>query len=298
LKTVGVVGCGLMGQGIARNLLRHNYIVYVYDINKEKIKNLVNEGAREIESVSEMGKEVSFLILSLPSPELIKKTLLEQHGGAINFLQPGSYILDMSTNDAKTTRELHANAKSKGIEFFDCPLSGGPSGAEEGSLTVMVGGDKKVFPSILPVLKAVGQHIEYIGNSGSGQVVKLCHNMVVGGVITLLSETLLTGEKAGVPKEKIASILQKGSGQTKVMEVFGTNILNDTFHEVKFSLSNMNKDMNLYRNLAEDFKVPTFSSQTIHQLYQIAEHKGKGQSDSSAIYEILVDIEEGEYIMI
>ncbi|WP_163970965.1 NAD(P)-dependent oxidoreductase [Oceanobacillus halotolerans] len=290
MKTVGVIGCGLMGQGIVKNLLKNNFIVYINDINEDAIEKLVNEGAKATESIEEIASKVECLILSLPSPQLIKQIMLDEQNGAISFMQPGSYILDMSTNDVGATREIHDKAQSKNIEFFDCPLSGGPSGADSGTLTIMVGGNKEAFTSIMSVLNAVGSHIEYIGQSGAGQVVKLCHNMVVGGVIALLSETFLTGEQAGVSKEKIASILQKGSGQTKVMEVFGPNLLNSTFQEVKFSLSNMQKDIHLYQRLAETSKVPTFASQMIHQLYQVSQNRGKGQSDSTVVYEFLAEL--------
>ncbi|MEC5424332.1 NAD(P)-dependent oxidoreductase [Virgibacillus sp. C22-A2] len=285
MRNIGVVGCGLMGRGIVKNLLENNYKVSIYDIDKAAVGRLEEMGATASASVKSMAKEIDCLILSLPSPALVQKTLLED--GAINELKAGSTVLDMSTNDVEITRNLAQHAKKSGIELFDCPLSGGPAGAENGTLTIMVGGNAKAFTGIVPVLKAVGEHIEYVGPSGAGQAVKLCHNMIVGGVITLLSEALLTGEKAGVPKAKVASILQKGSAHTRVMDVFGSNILEDNFSDIKFSLANMTKDIQLYRNLAERELIPTFASQPSHQIYQLAANKGKGALDATAIYEML-----------
>ena len=291
MKSVGVVGCGLMGQGLAKNLLKNGYTVFVCDINEQAVQNLVDIGAIKTKNVKALAQEVDFMILSLPSPKIIKQLMLDVEKGAFNAMQPGSSILDMSTNDVELTRELHEYAKVHKIEFFDCPLSGGPAGAEDGTLTIMVGGNKKAFPSILPVLRAVGKKIEYVGSSGSGQTVKLCNNMVVGGVITLLSEALLTGEKAGVSKEKMASILQKGSGQTRVMDVFGSNILEQNFENIKFSLSHLKKDINLYQKLAEHHQIPTLISQPVQQLFSTAYNKGKGQLDSTAVYEIFTELE-------
>lgn len=290
MEKVGVVGCGLMGRGIAKKLLENGYTVWIYDIDKEAVQDLVGKGAIAASNVKTLAKEVDCMILSLPSPELIKKLMLDQENGALKVMQSGSSILDMSTNDVEITREIHDQAKLYGLEFFDCPLSGGPAGARDGTLTIMVGGNELMFPVILPVLNAVGKHIEYVGSSGAGQTVKLCHNMVVGGVIALLSEALLTGEKAGVSKKKVASILQKGSAHTRAMDVFGPNILNDTLGDVKFSLANMSKDINLYRNLAENNQVPTFASQSVHQLYQNAKLKGKDKLDSTAIYELFTEV--------
>ncbi|SHG06753.1 NAD(P)-dependent oxidoreductase [Ornithinibacillus halophilus] len=287
METVGVIGCGLMGKGIVKNLLLHNYEVYVNDINETAVNELVAIGAKKSETIEEMVLSIDTLILSLPSPPLIRDLVIEK---VLPVMKTGGTILDMSTNDVEMTRDLQKQASSKGIEFFDCPLSGGPAGAEAGTLTVMVGGNEEAFPSILPILEAVGETIEYVGQSGAGQTVKLCHNMVVGGVIGLLSEALLAGEKSGVDKQTMEKIFQKGSAQTKVMDVFGSNIINNQFDDVKFSLSNLTKDMLLYRSLAEGNQTPTLASQSFYQLFQIALNQGKGSADSTAVYELFTEI--------
>lgn len=292
MTAVGVIGCGLMGSGITKNLLKNNYRVHVFDINEAAVKDLVNHGAVPASTPGEMATEIDLLILSLTSPEIIKKTLLHEQEGMIFKMKKGSFILDMSTNDVKLTREIHQTAEEYGIQFYDCPLSGGPEGAANGTLTVMVGGNEDQYPIILPILQAVGEHIEYVGKSGAGQTVKLCHNMVVAGVISLLSEAFLTGERAGVTKEKLAGILQKGSGQTRAMDVFGGNILDESFDNVKFSLANMTKDIHLYRELAEDSQVSTFLSDMTHQLFHMGRNEGKGQLDSSAVYSVLKEMME------
>ncbi|OCA87736.1 hypothetical protein A8F94_07755 [Bacillus sp. FJAT-27225] len=292
MTRVGVIGCGLMGSGIAKNLLKHNYQVHVYDIDSDAVMRLASLGAIPSRSPDEMAGELDYLILSLSSPDIIRETLLDSKKGVLFNMKKGSFILDMSTNDVALTREIHEIAETRGVSFFDCPLSGGPDGAANGKLTIMVGGNEEDYPSIVPVLQSVGKHIEYVGKSGAGQTVKLCHNMVVAGVITLLSEAFLTGESSGVSKEKLAGILQKGSGQTRAMDVFGINILDESFDNVKFSLANMAKDINLYRKLAEDSDITTFVSDTIHQLFHLAKNKGIGLQDSSAVYTILKELNE------
>lgn len=287
MKKVGVIGCGLMGSGIAKNLIKHHFQVFVYDINPNAVHELVQEGAIATDSTGAIASEVDVLILSLPSPDLIKKIILDKTTGAIHLMKSGSFILDMSTNDVQLTKEMHEQAKKNGIEFFDCPLSGGPDGANNGTLTIMVGGSEEAFPAILPILEAVGEHITYIGESGTGQTVKLCHNMVVAGVITLLSEALLIGEKAGVPMKKLSTILQQGSAHTRVMDVFGVNIVDQTFDHVKFSLANMTKDIKLYHKLADSLQESTLASDSTNKLFQLANAQGKGHLDSSAVYEIL-----------
>ncbi|GAA0317227.1 3-hydroxyisobutyrate dehydrogenase [Oceanobacillus oncorhynchi subsp. oncorhynchi] len=296
MKNIGIVGCGLMGAGIASNLLKKDYHVHVFDINDELVQALTDKGAIGAGNIRTLAKLVDVMILSLPAPSVIQRLMTNQEQGAFSVMKKGAYILDMSTNDVAITRQLHEIAKTYEIEYFDCPLSGGPEGAHNGTLTIMAGGSEQAFPEVLPVLEAVGENIEYVGESGAGQIVKLCHNMVVGGVITLLSEALITGEKAGVSKEKIASILQNGSAQTRVMDVFGANMLKDTFNDVKFSLANMMKDMNLYRDLAEGQQIPTVSSQSAHQLFQIASYNGKNHKDSTAVYEMIGQLRQVELL--
>ncbi|MFC4557793.1 NAD(P)-dependent oxidoreductase [Virgibacillus kekensis] len=291
MEKIGVIGCGLMGSGIAANLLKNDFTVYVFDINKEAVEKLAKEGAIAVEQPKYMAGEVDAVILSLPTPELVKKTVADDDAGIIHFMRQGTTILDMSTNDVEVTRNLYQLGEEKEIEFFDCPLSGGPTGAANGTLTVMIGGKEEAFPAILPILQAIGEHIEYVGESGAGQTAKLCHNMVVGGVITLLSEAFVTGEKAGVSKETLASILQKGSAQTRAMDIFGVNILKENFSELKFSLANMTKDILLYRNLSETSKVPALASQSAIQLFQMANYQGKGNHDAAAVYELFAGTE-------
>ncbi|WP_077325334.1 NAD(P)-dependent oxidoreductase [Virgibacillus siamensis] len=287
MNKIGVIGCGLMGSGIVKNLLKNNYEVYIYDVNTKAVDRLVNEGAIASHVPEEFAAKIDCLIFSLPTPELVNQNVTD----LIRFLKKGTLILDMSTNDAELTRKLFEQCQDKGIEFFDCPLSGGPDGAENGTLTIMIGGTESALPSVMPILQAVGEQIEYIGESGAGQTVKLCHNMVVGGVIALLSEVFVAGEKAGVEKEKLASILQKGSAQTRAMDVFGVNIVEDNFLNVKFSLANMTKDILLYDNLIANNKVPALASQSANQLYKLASYQGKGQLDSAAVYEVLHELE-------
>ncbi|RPF52219.1 NAD(P)-dependent oxidoreductase [Aquisalibacillus elongatus] len=283
MKNIGVIGCGLMGGGIAKTLLREGFNVTVFDINKNNTNLLAEMGAIEAKNVQEIGLKSEAVILSLPSPEIIKETVTE----ILKTLPKGHMILDMSTNDVEMTRQLHTTCLEKDIIFFDCPLSGGPQGAENGELIIFCGGDENHYTRLRPLFDSIGEYDEYVGPSGSGQIIKLCHNMLVAGIIHLLSETLMTGEQAGVSMEKLANIFQKGTGHTRVMNVFGPNILNQTFDQVKFSLNHMTKDLSLYMNLADNVHSPTMMSQKIHQIYRDAQSNGKGEMDSTAIYQWL-----------
>src|SRR5699024_7300703 len=148
---------------------------------------LVEKGATQAKTVVSLAKNVDVLLLSLPSPEIIKQLLLNE---VFPAMQEKSFILDMSTNDVEVTRQLANQAEKYGINFFNCPLNGETVGANEGTLSIIVSGNKQIYPKIVPVLETIEKNIEYIGENVVGQIVKLCNNMVVGGIISLLSEVL------------------------------------------------------------------------------------------------------------
>lgn len=287
LTKIGVIGCGLMGFGIATNLICKGYEVTVYDTNPEAVARVVEKGGTGAVSVSELAKLSDVVILSLPTTDLVERVLLDEEDGALHIMKPGSAILDMSTNDVARTRRIEGLASSVGISYFDCPVSGGPDGASSGTLTIMVGGPENAFQQVSSVLQAMGEHVEYMGPSGAGQIVKLCNNMVVGGIISLLGEALLTGERAGISKEKLRELFQKGSAQSRVMDVFGPAMIHETYDVVMFSLNNMLKDLTLYQSLASTVGVPSTISDAPLELFKRANAVGSGSRDSTAVAELL-----------
>ncbi|TCT26490.1 3-hydroxyisobutyrate dehydrogenase [Melghiribacillus thermohalophilus] len=290
MKHVGVIGCGAMGRGMVKNLSRHGYSVHVYDVQEKALNEAEQLGGIPEKDVPSIARQAEVLILSLPTTELVENALTREKDGAFHYLKEGSYVLDMSTTDVMATKKLHKQAQEKGIFFFDCPVSGGPEGADSGNLTIMAGGNPDHFNAIKPVLHAMGKEIDYLGDAGAGQTTKLCCNLVVAGIVLLLSESLLTGTKSGVPAQKIADIMQKGSAQNRVLSIFGPNILKGSHDEVKFLLKHMTKDIQLYMNLAKEHKIPAFLGSTIQLLYDIANHQGKGGLDTSGVSQVLEDL--------
>ncbi len=286
MKQIGLIGCGVMGKGIAKNLLAKGYTVHVYDSNPDLLEWCNGIGAIFCSSPREVGNESEVVITSLPGPEIVKDVLLGDNG-VLHSLRPNSYILDMSTIDPVTTQELSYHAKEKEIHFFDCPVSGGPAGAHDGTLTIMVGGDELHLPPVQPVLEAMGKDFFYLGKSGSGQIAKLCHNMLVAAITTGLGEAFTVAAKAGVAPDKLAQVIDSGSASNRVLSVFGQNMLNGTFEEVKFSLNHMHKDISLYTKTSSAYGVPSFVGSLVCQLYETAKANGKGHLDSSAVYQTI-----------
>ncbi|WP_413375762.1 NAD(P)-dependent oxidoreductase [Alkalihalobacillus sp. 1P02AB] len=288
MEAIGVIGCGAMGAGMVRNLLAADYTVYVSDPYCVRQKELEGLGARFVSSPMEFVKEVKAVFLSLPSPQILTN-ILQGENGLFAGLQKGSYVFDVGTTDTETTKLLHGEANSYGIHFLDCPVSGGPAGANAGTLTVMVGGDKAAYLSSLPYLEVIGQTIRYIGTSGAGQTVKLCNNMIVAGITALLSETMIAAESQGVDVETLFSILRESSGNNRVIEVFGDNLKDKSFEQVLFSLSHMAKDLELYMKIANQSASPQPVSAIVNQLYRLALQHNKASLDSTAIYSMIAN---------
>lgn len=289
MDKVGVIGCGAMGKGMVKNLIKNGFEVYVYDVNAAAVQSCTAFGAKPKNNIQSVAAEVKYLLTSLPSPGILEESVTGEMG-ALQAMMHGAYILDMGTTDVETTRRINKKAANRGIAFYDCPVSGGPQGADTGSLTIMAGGDREQFSNVKHLLQAIGQEILYIGESGSGQVVKLCNNMVVAGITVLLSEAFLTGVKAGVPAETIAHVMQKGSAQNKVLSVFGPNLLQGSYDNVIFFLSHMAKDVDFYIRLARKGSIPHFMSAIANQLYELAKAQGKGGLDSTAVGELLEEL--------
>ena len=281
-----MIGCGAMGAGMVKNLLKHGYDVTTYDPDPTKQKQMTELGAIPVSSSTYGLSTIDVVLLSLPTSSLVEDTLIGSNG-ILHHLKNGAFVLDMSTTDVGVTKQLAQTAAENSVHYLDCPVSNGPAGANDGTLTIMVGGEEHAFHSVLPVLESIGKEIRYIGPSGSGQVVKLCNNMMVAGITVLLSETFVTGAKNGVDPKKIAELMSIGSAQNKVLSVFGPNLLNDTHDDVKFFLSHMAKDVNLYMDMTKNTQSPALLGSIVEQLYEAAKLQGKGQMDSSAVGQVV-----------
>ncbi|MDQ0857861.1 NAD(P)-dependent oxidoreductase [Bacillus sp. V2I10] len=282
MKNIGIIGCGAMGKGIAKNLVNKGYKVFAYDRNQSVLEKCVELGVHPENSPFEVGEKTELVITSLPGPSIVEEVLLGENG-VYSSIKPGSFVLDMSTIDPKTAKNLYKKAKDKDIHFFDCPLSGGPKGADQGNLTIMVGGDEEYLADINPVLESVGKDIFVLGSSGSGQVAKLCHNMLVASITAGLGEAFAVGEKAGISRAQLADVIQSGSAHNRVLSVFGENILENTYGNVLFSLSHMNKDIHLFTETAKHFNQDSPIGILVSNIYQKAIDQGKGELDTSAV---------------
>ncbi|MFA4133064.1 MULTISPECIES: NAD(P)-dependent oxidoreductase [unclassified Brevibacillus] len=282
MEAIGVIGIGAMGKGMVCNLLQKGYHVYAYDPSPAAKAWAKEKGATVVESPLAVGSVARVVFTSLPGPAIVEEVMLGADGLFLS-LGAGSFVFDTSTIDPATAKRLNQQGVEKGIYYYDCPVSGGPTGSAAGTLTIMVGGDETKLPEIMDYLRAIGKEIFYLGESGAAQVAKLCHNSVVAVITAALGEAFSVGAKAGVDPHKLAAVMDKGSADNRVLSVFGPNILYGTYENTVFSLDHMHKDLQLYAQTAREQQVPVLVGGTVAQMYEAAKAQGKGSLDSSAV---------------
>jgi 2-hydroxy-3-oxopropionate reductase len=290
LPSVGFIGLGIMGQPMARNLLRAGYRVVVRDIVAAAVQALVVEGAEGGGSPRDVAERTDILITMLPdSPEV--EAVYAGVDGALAAARPGWLAIDMSSISPRVARELAERAAAAGAAMLDAPVSGGDKGAIAGTLSIMVGGTEADFERALPVLQALGKTIVHVGPSGAGQVAKVCNQVVVAVVIEAVSEALVLGAKAGVDPARIADVLQGGLAATKVLEMRRDNILGGRF-DPGFRIRLHLKDLKNALDLAREAGVVLPAAAGVEQLMQRARIAGRGELDHSGLVTVLEDLAE------
>jgi 2-hydroxy-3-oxopropionate reductase len=286
--TLGLIGLGIMGRPMARNLMKAGYALTVYDVVEAAVDELVADGAIRGTSPRGVAAAVDVLITMLPDSPQVRDVYLGTDG-AFKALRPGWLAIDMSSIAPSTARELAARAAASGADMLDAPVSGGDKGAIAGTLSIMVGGGAAAFERALPVLQAMGKTIVHVGPAGAGQVVKVCNQVTVAVVIEAVSEALVLGAKAGVDPSKIADVLQGGLAATRVLEMRRDNFLAGSFtpgFRVRLHL----KDLKNALELAREVDVALPAAAQVDQLMRAMAAAGRADYDHSGLITMLEDL--------
>ena len=288
LPRIGLVGLGIMGRPMARNLLRAGFGLVVHDINRDAVAELAAEGATAAGSAREVAAACDVLITMLPDSPEVQDAYLGP-GGAFEALRPGWLAIDMSSIAPRVARDLAVRASAAGAEMLDAPVSGGDKGAIAGTLSIMVGGPEEAFQCAMPIFMVLGKTIVHVGPAGAGQVVKVCNQVVVAVVIEALAEALVLGSKAGVEPARILDVLQGGLAATKVAEVRGSNMLEGHF-EPGFRTRLHLKDLRNALDLARETGVVLPATAEVEQLMVAMRVAGRGDLDHSGLITVIEDL--------
>src|SRR5258706_2954784 len=209
---IGFIGLGHMGNPMARNLLKHGHALKIYDVVPDLVKKLATEGCEVATSSAECARGVELVITMLPSSPHVRSVYLGEYG-VLKGAAPGTPLIDSSTIDPLTSREVAMDAKAKGCPMVDAPVSGGVGGAEAGTLTFMVGGEMRDFEAAKPVLQAMGKNIVHCGGIGNGQVAKICNNMMLAIEMIATSEGMTLAANLGMDPKVFASGVKTSGGR-------------------------------------------------------------------------------------
>lgn len=248
--TIGVVGLGNMGLGMARTLLRDGFSVIGFDVSMACQAKAAASGVTTVAALSELFEACPTIILSLPTANHVRTVLTGDDGLGTRDIDP-RLVIDTTTSEPDVTRELDAVLRIQGHILIDAPVSGGPAGANSGNLTMMVGGGDADVARAMPVLNSLGGKITHVGPVGAGHAVKIVNNMLVASHLLTMSEAVRLGTAAGVTTENLIAALNAGSGRSAISEVnYPKWVMNGAF-DSGFTMGLMRKDVRLAMALAK-----------------------------------------------
>lgn len=229
--TVGLIGTGKMGKPMTENLLKAGFVVVIHSRSRGPVDALVQVGASDRGSSRGVAEAADVIVSSLPDPEAVRDVYLSDDGLVANA-RSGQVYVDTSTIDPGLSRELAEKFAAKGASFLDAPVSGGVAGAEAGTLTVMIGGDADTLEKVRPVLEVFGQNLKLVGPSGSGTIVKLANQLLVGINMAAVAEAMVLGVKAGADPNKMLEVLSTSFGSSRMLDRGVPLIVERNFGEV------------------------------------------------------------------
>ncbi len=282
METVGFIGLGNMGGGMAGNIQKAGYQMVVYDLREEATLPFLEAGARLGSSPADVAERCDVTLTSLPGPREVELVATGREG-VLEGIKPGSVYIDLSTSRPTLIRELEVKFRAKGVHVLDAPVSGGKSGAQSRNLAVMVGGEREIFDRVKPLLDAFGDKVFYAGEIGAGSVAKLVHNMIGHGVRQAIAEGLTLGVKAGVDPEPLWECIRRGSlGRMNVLhEGVVRTLFRGEYEPASFALELARKDIGLATDLGREFNVPMPVANLAEQIAIEAMNRGWGGMDSS-----------------
>lgn len=286
MAELGFIGLGRMGRNMARNLLKAGHTVTVYNRSQGIVDELVAQGASRAASPAEAARNSRVLFTCLTTPDVVESTLRQALEGA----KPGDIFVDHSTIGVGDAKRIAALCAEKGVQFIDAPVSGGPWGAEAGTLTIMCGGDPAAYETVLPYLQAEGKQLYLLGQVGAGTVAKLCNNLLVGIHAAAASEAFVLGTKAGVDPKVLLEIIQGATGQSKQIERNFPKFVFPGNFEAAFSIEHLHKDIGLALGLGRDQQVRMMLGATTMQLFEEARAAGLTHEDMAAVIKPLEDL--------
>jgi 2-hydroxy-3-oxopropionate reductase len=285
IKHIGFIGLGIMGKPMAKNLLDAGCQVAGFDTDQRAIEKFVADGGKAAASPREAAQGAEVVVTMLPDDRIVQEVVLGTDG-AIEGLEDGSVLVDMSTISPTTARNIAQELGKKRIEMLDAPVSGGDVGAIEGTLSIMVGGKQEVFDRVLPVFQKMGKNVSYVGGNGAGQVAKASNQIIVALTIEAVAEALIFAKKAGVDPERVRDALLGGFAQSRVLELHGKRMLDRNF-EPGGKVRLHKKDTEIAISMASELGMYLPATSLMSHLWNAVVAQGGLDWDHSSVVKVL-----------
>ena len=282
---IGFVGLGIMGHGMALNLLKAGFSVRVWNRTASRTEPVVAAGAVAGASPEDVAAHSDIVITCVSDTPDVEAVVMGDHG-VIHGIQPGALLIDCSTISPQTTQEIAAKLAEKDVHMLDAPISGGSEGAANGTLSIMVGGDEEQFERAMPVFQAMGTTITHVGAAGAGQTVKLVNQILVVGNCLAMSEALMLAQAGGVDLKKTYDAVSKGAAGSWMFTNRATQII-DRDWRPGFTVDLQQKDVRLILEAADQLGVPIPGTSLVFNLYRTLEARGHGSEGNHALIKAL-----------
>lgn len=294
-ERVGFIGLGIMGGGMARNLLKNGFAVTVWNRSADKVTPILEAGASAGDSPADVAAKSDIVITCVSDTPDVEAVILGGNG-VIHGLKAGGLVIDMSTISPKATREIAARLSERGIAMLDAPISGGSEGAARGTLSIMVGGDAALFERALPVFQAMGKTITHVGGQGDGQMVKLVNQILVVVNMLAVGEALLFAQAGGLDLEKTLNAVAGGAAGSWMLSNRGSQAIKRDWRP-GFTIDLQQKDLRLALEAASELGIPVLATSMVSNLYRTLQARGLGSEGNHALVkalEALAGIEIGK----
>ena len=292
-QTIGFIGLGAMGRGMAANCVRKGFNLVVSDLNPDPVAFLVDLGAEAAESAAEVAKKCSVIVTCLPNGQVVRDVVMGADG-VLAHAQAGSLIVDLSTIEPETTDDLHTAAAARGLRAVDAPIGRLAWHAERGESLFMVGGAREDFDSITPLLEAMGTTIHYCGDGGTGTRTKLVNNYLAIILCQLNAEALSLSNRFGLDLETTLEVIHGTTATNGQLKVNWPNkvLAGDT--EPGFTIDLAHKDLSLILGAANAARVPLPVAAAAREQFSSARSRGYGGQDFSAMADVMCDLAQIE----
>lgn len=295
---VGFIGLGAIGAGVcSHTAASKSFNVTAFDLDTARVDEAVSAGATAAKTIADVAKAAQIIVLALPNPRIVR-SVCEGDAGLVAQAQSGSFIFDLSTNDAETSRALAQEFQAKGVIYIDAPHSGGKGNAANGTLPLILGATAEEVASCLPLLEHISSSIHYVEQRGAASVIKLVNNVMSMGNLLVAAEAFTLGVKAGVDAGTLFNVIQYCGGSSQRLIKRFPAVLDGDF-KPQFTVDLAEKDLALVMEAAQRLHVPMLMGAACHQFYQLTSRSGRGGGDVTAVVEYLEELTgaslRGEY---